>query len=73
MMTTSFPFIRDELTWIPTVLAAEKPYLGICLGGAATGQSPGGQSQASILRGFEKLVTIRYSLRQRGERCYPPP
>jgi len=28
-----FSFIRDELTWIPTVLAAEKPYLGICLGG----------------------------------------
>lgn len=25
-------FIRDELRWIPTVLAAEKPYLGICLG-----------------------------------------
>ncbi len=27
-----FSFIRDELTWIPTVLEAEKPYLGICLG-----------------------------------------
>lgn len=26
------PFIQDELNWIPTVLAAEKPYLGICLG-----------------------------------------
>jgi GMP synthase (glutamine-hydrolysing) len=25
-------FIRQELDWIPTVLAAEKPYLGICLG-----------------------------------------
>lgn len=25
-------FIRDELTWIPMVLAAQKPYLGICLG-----------------------------------------
>ena len=42
-----FSFIRDELTWIPTVLAAEKPYLGYLPGGAATGQSPGGQSQAS--------------------------
>lgn len=26
------PFIQTELAWIPTVLAAEKPYLGICLG-----------------------------------------
>lgn len=25
-------FIRQELDWIPTVLAADKPYLGICLG-----------------------------------------
>ncbi|MEB3291191.1 MAG: glutamine amidotransferase [Leptolyngbya sp.] len=26
------PFIRQELDWIPSVLAAQKPYLGICLG-----------------------------------------
>ena len=26
------PFIRQEMDWIPTVLAAQKPYLGICLG-----------------------------------------
>lgn len=26
------PFIGDELAWIPSVLAAQKPYLGICLG-----------------------------------------
>jgi GMP synthase (glutamine-hydrolysing) len=26
------PFIRQELDWIPQVLAAQKPYLGICLG-----------------------------------------
>ncbi len=26
------PFIRQELAWIPSVLGAEKPYLGICLG-----------------------------------------
>jgi GMP synthase (glutamine-hydrolysing) len=26
------PFIRQELDWIPTVLATQKPYLGICLG-----------------------------------------
>jgi len=25
-------FIRQELAWIPTVLEAQKPYLGICLG-----------------------------------------
>ena len=42
-----FSFIRDELTWIPTVLAAEKTLPGYLPGGAATGQSPGGQSQAS--------------------------
>lgn len=28
----TLPFIRSELDWIPKVLAAEKPYLGICLG-----------------------------------------
>jgi GMP synthase (glutamine-hydrolysing) len=28
----SLEFIRQELNWIPTVLAAGKPYLGICLG-----------------------------------------
>lgn len=26
------PYIRAELDWIPTVLATDKPYLGICLG-----------------------------------------
>jgi GMP synthase (glutamine-hydrolysing) len=29
---TSLDFIRRELDWIPTVLTAQKPYLGICLG-----------------------------------------
>lgn len=28
----TLPFIRDELDWIPLVLDARKPYLGICLG-----------------------------------------
>ncbi|NER79039.1 MAG: glutamine amidotransferase [Leptolyngbya sp. SIO1D8] len=28
----TLPFIRTELDWIPTVLSAAKPYLGICLG-----------------------------------------
>lgn len=28
----TLPFIRDELNWIPLVLEAQKPYLGICLG-----------------------------------------
>lgn len=28
----SLAFIRSELDWIPTVLKAQKPYLGICLG-----------------------------------------
>ena len=30
---TKLPFIRQELDWIPTVLEAEKPFLGVCLGG----------------------------------------
>lgn len=28
----TLPFIRSELDWIPQVLEAEKPYLGVCLG-----------------------------------------
>lgn len=28
----TLPFIRAELDWIPLVLEAKKPYLGICLG-----------------------------------------
>ncbi|MCU0526012.1 MAG: glutamine amidotransferase [Elainella sp. Prado103] len=28
----SLPYIRDELNWLPLVLEAEKPFLGICLG-----------------------------------------
>jgi GMP synthase (glutamine-hydrolysing) len=30
---TSLPFIQAELDWIPLVLEAKKPFLGICLGG----------------------------------------
>lgn len=29
---TTLPFIKAELNWIPVVLTAEKPFLGICLG-----------------------------------------
>ncbi|MGD1904409.1 MAG: glutamine amidotransferase [Leptolyngbyaceae cyanobacterium] len=29
---STLPFIHQELQWIPTALAANKPYLGICLG-----------------------------------------
>lgn len=44
------PFIRQELDWIPSVLATPKPYLGICLGaqllaralGATVGPHPDG-------------------------------
>jgi GMP synthase (glutamine-hydrolysing) len=28
----TLPFIRQELDWIPIALAADKPFLGICLG-----------------------------------------
>ncbi|MBE9136114.1 glutamine amidotransferase [Nodosilinea sp. LEGE 07088] len=46
-------FIRQELDWIPTVLAAGKPYLGICLGaqllaralGARVAPHPAGQRE----------------------------
>ncbi len=46
-------FIRQELNWIPAVLAAEKPYLGICLGaqllaralGATVAPHPAGQRE----------------------------
>ncbi len=34
-------FIRQELDWISTVLAAEKPYLGICLGAQLLARSLG--------------------------------
>lgn len=35
------PFIRAELDWIPKVLAAEVPYLGICLGAQLLARSLG--------------------------------
>jgi len=28
----SYPFLKDELTWLETVVKAEKPLIGICLG-----------------------------------------
>lgn len=36
-------FIRAELDWIPTVLTAGKPYLGICLGAQLLARVLGGQ------------------------------
>jgi GMP synthase (glutamine-hydrolysing) len=39
----TFTFIRDELNWIPTVMAAEKPYLGICLGAQLLARALGAQ------------------------------
>ncbi|HSM82320.1 MAG TPA: glutamine amidotransferase [Nodosilinea sp.] len=46
-------FIRRELHWLPTVLTADKPYLGICLGaqllartlGATVAPHPAGQRE----------------------------
>jgi GMP synthase (glutamine-hydrolysing) len=39
----TLPFIRDELNWIPLVLEAGKPYLGICLGAQLLARVLGGQ------------------------------
>ncbi|HIK45037.1 MAG TPA: glutamine amidotransferase [Leptolyngbyaceae cyanobacterium M65_K2018_010] len=36
-------FIRQELAWIPTVLQAHKPYLGICLGAQLLARCLGAQ------------------------------
>ncbi|NJR40282.1 MAG: glutamine amidotransferase [Leptolyngbyaceae cyanobacterium CSU_1_4] len=40
---TTLPFIRDELNWIPLVLEARKPYLGVCLGAQLLARVLGGQ------------------------------
>jgi GMP synthase (glutamine-hydrolysing) len=37
------PFIQDELSWIPLVLAAGKPYLGVCLGAQLLAKVLGGR------------------------------
>jgi len=29
---TAYPYLKDEMDWIETWIAAEKPFLGICLG-----------------------------------------
>lgn len=39
----TLPFIRTELNWIPTVLAAQTPYLGICLGAQLLARVLGGK------------------------------
>jgi GMP synthase (glutamine-hydrolysing) len=37
------PFIQAELKWIPLVLAANKPYLGVCLGAQLLAKVLGGR------------------------------
>jgi GMP synthase (glutamine-hydrolysing) len=39
----TLPFIRHELDWIPSVLEAGKPYLGICLGAQLLAKVLGGR------------------------------
>ena len=43
---TEFSFIRDELHWIPQVLKAGKPYLGICLGAQLLARALGAEVKA---------------------------
>jgi len=62
-------FIRQELDWIPTVLAAEKPYLGICLGAQLLARTLGA-AVAPRVRASEKLATTLFC-RLQGRGCYP--
>lgn len=53
---TTLPFIRAELDWIPQVLAAGKPYFGICLGAQLLARVLG----ASVVPHPEGRVEIGY-------------
>lgn len=53
---TTLPFIRAELDWIPQVLDAGKPYLGICLGAQLLARVLG----ASVVPHPEGRVEIGY-------------
>ncbi|MGF1538468.1 MAG: gamma-glutamyl-gamma-aminobutyrate hydrolase family protein [Elainellaceae cyanobacterium] len=51
------PFIQAELAWIPEVLAAQKPFLGVCLGAQLLARSLGG-----VVRGHpQQQVEIGYT------------
>jgi GMP synthase (glutamine-hydrolysing) len=52
----TLPFIKQELEWIPKVLATGKPYLGICLGAQLLARSLG----ASVQPHAHKLREIGY-------------
>ncbi len=51
------PFIRAELDWIPTVLAAGTPYFGICLGAQLLARSLG----AAVRRHEQGLHEIGFA------------
>jgi len=53
---TVLPFIRTELAWIPVVLDAKKPYLGICLGAQLLARVLGGK----VLPRADQRVEIGY-------------
>lgn len=58
---STLPFIQAELDWIPTVVEAEKPFLGICLGAQLLAHSLGAKvdlhPQSQVEVGYYPLYT----------------
>ncbi len=54
--STTLPILRSELDWICAIVNAEKPYLGICLGGQLLARAFGGH----VIRHSDRIVEIGY-------------